>query len=90
MDTDNGGNLSLTLPGFIQCVNLVSLLLGKLCVVFHRCFSLLAEGKAVMLPQLAFPFELLSCTYELDPPLLTPQRQLKTIDLNNFCEALHD
>jgi hypothetical protein len=58
----------LLMLGFHQGANLVSLLLGKLRVDSHRCFSFLPERKATMLPQLALHFELVSCTYELNPP----------------------
>jgi len=47
------GNLGLAMPGFHQCVDLVSLLLGKLRVASHRCLSFLPERKATMLPQIA-------------------------------------
>lgn len=49
-------------------MNLVSLLLGKLRVDSHQCFSFLPERKAEMLPQLALLSVQLSCTYELNPP----------------------
>lgn len=42
----DGSNLGLVMLGFHQGVNLISLLLGKLRVDSHRCFSFLAERKA--------------------------------------------
>ncbi len=48
------GNLRLTTIFFLQNVNLVSFLSGKLRVASHLCSSYLLVRKATMLPQLAF------------------------------------
>jgi len=47
------GNLCLAIFGFLQDVNLVSFLLGKLRIASHVCSSYLAVRKATMLTQLA-------------------------------------
>lgn len=68
MNTYNLGNIGLVMLGFQQGGNLVSLLLGKLRIGSHLCFSFLPERKAAILSQLALHSELLSCTYKLNPP----------------------
>ena len=46
-------DLNLLMACFHQCINLISLRLGKLCVVSHLCLSFLLERKVRILPQLA-------------------------------------
>jgi len=53
MNTHNLCNVGLAMFCFHQCVDLVSLLLGKLCVDSHQCLSFLPERRVTMLPQLA-------------------------------------
>ncbi len=53
MHAYQGGYVRLCMSCFHQGVNLVTLMLGKLCVVSHLCLSFLLERKVRMLPQLA-------------------------------------
>ena len=55
--------LGLVQPGFTVGVNRVSLLLGELCVVLHRCSFDLPVGKTTSLPPLAH-----SARQPLGPP----------------------
>ena len=58
----------LVQPGFTVGVNLVSLLLGELRAVFHRCSFDWPVGKTTILPQLAHSARQRSCTSKLNSP----------------------
>ncbi len=64
--TDDIGYLELDMSCFHQCLNLVSLFLGKLCVAAHRCSTFLAVREMAACPFTVRP----SCTYMLNSRLI--------------------
>ena len=70
----------LVQPGFTVGVNLVSLLLGELRVVLHRCSFDWRVGQATILPQLAHSARQRCCTSKLNSPRVLAETVEEAVD----------